>query len=383
MQAIHSAVAAALGGKTNTNVITPNTTTSFTTVSGGGPGNAIVNAFYEYKFQMTRQSENLMNVYSTNGSDSTIMNAGNGGLSVRTFDIPSQAMMNDRTQVYIDASYYMTEYIATVVNNSVWIFTFEFLRASPGVYGSTRVMFMQSTDGLVGRAFTAAVQVGSGYAGDGNASVFHGVINGSADGLTRYLMRGQGGANGLRRSNMSGTGVLSNTTLVASKSGFSEGACINLDNTGRILDIARIDSGDFLQQCYSNDWGVTFSQPISAGFTAATQAKVTPSLMKTASRGDMVSAFFCDRGNASREQGCAFNQINSVGVASAPSWNPITFVSSVATQGNGQCVVIDRTKGLYLYCTAVETNAGATTDFRWWVIRDNYTTKQVSPAPWQ
>lgn len=386
MRAIHAAVKAALDAKTYTGNIVPNNTTTATVVVGGTSGVAIPYSVYDWGFKFIRVSDTTINVYSHTGSDQQAGDAGTGAMRMRTFDIPTQTMNNDGIEFQLDDTYYIQEHHPVVLGGSIYIYLVELLRAEVNVVANRRVRMIKSTDGLVGRSFGAPINLTQGDPNEAalkNASVIHEIYNGNADGSIKYLNRGSGSPAGLRRQTVGPDGVLSDTTLINAASGYSEGSTLNLDNTGRVLDINRINTGAKLQQCYSADWGASWSPLVDTNIGAATGAKVTPSMCKSASRGDRVTVFFNDRGDSSRDVISALNPIDAVGVASAPAWNPTTYLGAVGTQGNGAGCVADRKKGTYLYCVADEIVSGETTRMLYWVAKDNYTTKQVQPAPWR
>lgn len=370
--AIHSAVKATLDSRTYTGVITPSATT-FTIVKGGTGGNIIAGSIYEFSYKPTPVSETTINVYARTGQDGDQFNAGRGNVSVRSFDIPSRSMLSDRIEVYQPATYAVYELGVWVMGGSVWLYTYERLRSDPSNTSLARVCVLKSTDGLVGRAFSAPV-----VQSFNSLIILHSVINADAGGVNKRAIMGYSNPQGLHRCEVSANGTFSTPVRLWTLANATEGYAVNADNNGTVIDVFRVDTGGFLMQSVSTDWGLTFSAPVSTGIGAATKAKPTPYLTLTPNFGNRVTTMFNDRGNGNRDLASALNPVSNVLSA---TWNATNFIGAPATQGNGNGCVVSVNAREYLYVVAKENLPN--TDLYWWTMKDNFTTYNVPPNPWR
>lgn len=380
--ALHSVVSNVLSSLTDTTSIVPNTATPAAVSKGGTGGLSIVNTFYEFGYKQTEGPNSYtVNLYSRTGQDSYQQVTNSGTIAVRTFDIPGLVLNNDRTVVYNDANYAVFEYLPVAVGTEIWIWTYERLRSDPTNTVTARICFLRSLDGLTGRVFAAPVVQTLPNVGQ---ITFHSVIKGAADGSIKYLILGYGSPAGLRRCNINlSTGELTNLTLVATKSSLSEGGEINIDNSGTIISLSRVDSGGYLQQSVSTDWGLTFSTPVDSLVGASTSPKPTPCVVMTANRPGNLTVSFNDRGAGNRDKLVTFTSKSN---ALALSYQTSVFIGTPATQGNSGLRVVDGRLGLYLYVCAKENGepvGTTTTTLLYWVMKDQYVTNFVEPAPWR
>ncbi len=360
--------------------LTPSTTAAANLVSGAaGNGNVATQDQYCWHDQYicadanwTKESQTGENwlLFQTTGSDAQLI-AGvtqpTGDIIMRTYTKSTNTMQADYSTIWTDATYYTSGQI--VIRNPgesfYRVYFMKFPRADGSYANQYPALFMMKSTDLTGATWGTPVAVTSEAYGilgtrfidteDPSVKIFP-LIRGSNNKPT-FLSTSDGGDtfNATPYSDINYTGG-------------EEATFVKEQGSGRMIGVFRKNTGDYLLQSVSSDYGLTWSALFSTGLGAATGAKVVPVLITSAGFPDRVTAYFYDRG----DNRLKFSSPTLFDDAYTGTWQT-EYLLGTASQGNGCCAVIDAGKAWYIASTNKENGGGAFTDQNWWVIKDIYT----------
>jgi len=371
ISAIHAAVKASLDAKTYTARAYP-TGTSISVVKGGPTSVRVTNPVFEISYKLAPVSASTINVYCRTGADTFQYLTGYGEVVCRTFDIASRDFNNDRAVVYTDATYCVYEALPWVINGKIFLFTHERLRSDPTNTATARNCVMVSTDGLVGKSFSAAV-----VASFTNYVIPSSVITNS-DGTYSIIYGAAAAPTGIYKAAISTAydGTLTGFGQVSTNVG-SEGGYLNLDASGTVMGLYRFDAGAPLRAIKSTNWGAAWSA-FANTIGAATGAKVTPKLIRCAGDATKSIVSFNDRGNGNFDYVSSLNTDASLTANSLRA--PARLSDTTNSLGNSSICVLSSADRSYL-CVATATGSGNNPNqMFWWIFTDSL---NVIPAPWQ
>ena len=388
MQNIHKAIKPLLDTKTYTNSAVPQAYSGANVVSGGTTGNVIVNANYQFNCKLVKIDDNTIYCYNRLGEDianfNTVVTPMLGSIVKRVFDVPSKSWSSSDIVIYnAPTQWSIQSFKVHVVDGSIWIYATKFVRANyPSANGCVNVLF-KSTDGLIGESFT---ETSIGFDGQfldiwflgtaQNGSKFLIVANGAP---TLQMLRSTDGGNTFTQD--LSVNFNTGTTYI------TEGQFIQLQETPNvIIGVLRDNKNNYLLEQVSNDYGLTWSNPIiSTGLGASGGNKVTPKIIRAANNPASVVLYFNDRGTGNRS---CMSGITSIANFKANVHNPVYLLGTGYSQGNGDFLCIDEKKQLYLvvtylaYPNASGVPSPSNTNTIWFLFQDNYT-KSLSPTPYQ
>ena len=405
MNAINSAVQAVLATKTYTNVVNMNAYGASNLISGGSTGNVIASTdgiTYQYARTLLNTGNGKILMFPFVGEDGDIAQPA-GSITRYEFDIQSRAWsanfqmaLDTRTAVFVDASSPITNYTihdhhAFMVNGKIRIYMTMANRDSYVTQVSS-VFMIESTDGLIGKAFTAPQLIKPYYTG-GQATV-SGLISSGTAGVSWLIVAGDlvtRSTYAIHIDDATGLATGGSTTIVGAVNYIGEADFVRID-ANRVIGVIRDNTGAGLKMVTTTDNFATPVTPVlcqvSGGGTVgiSTGTKVTPKLRICGNNPNTLMCIFNDRGDTSKTKIVKASIAN----AFANVWEaPYTFGNS-ATQGNHAFDFVDETKGLFMVVGTLQvTNvvnpnvpSNHYTNLLWWLLQDKYSSV-ISPVPYQ
>lgn len=402
MKSVNSTLQSALATKTYTNVISMNAYSSSNNISGGNPGNNIAGdgTTYQYARTIVNTENGKVLMFTFIGEDNNGLYPA-GSIARYQYDIQSNAWSAEHPIIFNAASWLpapspyadwiVHDHEAYKVGNKLRIYFSANDRANLAVSNSADYM-IESTDGLVGRTWTAPVEVipwhtngvpthGASLISSGTPGISWLMVVGDTTSIACFAME-VNDATGLP------TGV--RRTVIGS-AGFTvgEGDFVRID-ANRVIGVIRNNGGSGLYMVTTTD---NFATPGNLVLMrdaslntigAATGAKVTPKINLCANNPSSVVAYFTDIGDGNRTKMVKATVTN----AFANVWDSTAYLGTIANQGNSAMHAIDIANSTYLCVSSLQkTNASGIpsanyTDIIWWLWKDLYT-KSISPAPWK
>lgn len=358
-------------------LFTPSTSSASNLVSGSaGTGNVITNPLNYYLWMDSYVCTDSGWLGSSNRTGETwlcFMEEGSdaernappavqpvGDIVFRTYTKSTNTMGTGVTTAWTDATYQANEILAYRVPSEsfVRIYFSMATRATPLV--NLGIYCIKSTD-LTCASWGSPVQCISGDIRQPWCFV-------DLEGGSKALVCGETGAALGGKVTLFSTSDFDTFTQYSQISGTSstngEGGVVG-DGNGRMIAIMRKNTGDFLLQSVSSDWGLTWSSIFSTGLGASTGAKVKPRLKIAAGYHDRIMPYFYDRGDNRLKIGTP----TKFDDAYLGTWLS-TYLIGTSAQGNGGFEVIDET--LLQYIVSNQSGTEPTNDFRWWKFKDIY-----------
>lgn len=358
-------------------VLTPSITSSSNLVSGSaGNGNVATQTQYMWHDEYacadtgwTKETQTCEDVllFHTTGSDAQLtagVTQPTGDILMRHYTKSTNTMSASPATIWTDATYYTAGlWVQRNAGESfLRVYFMKFPRADGGYLNQYPALFMMKSTDLTGATWgtpvavtSSAYGIFSGFLDTANPSVkIFPLIDGSNNKVT-FLSTSDGGDtfNPIPYSSI-------NYTLGA------EGRCVNENGGARVICVFRKNSGDYLLQTVSSDYGLTWTPLFSTGMGAATGAKVVPVLIQSAGMPDYVTAYFYDRG----DNRLKISSPTLFSNAYAGHW-ATEYLIGTASQGNGGIFAIDATKHQYIVSTNKENLPN--TDMNWWKFKDIFT----------
>lgn len=401
MKAIHSAVKANLDTKAYTNSISLNAYSSANNISGANSGNNIAGdgTTYQYARTIVNTENGKVLMFTFIGEDNDGLYPA-GSIARYEFDINSLAWSSQHQVIFNAASWtppspyanwIVHDHEAYKVGDKLRIYFSANDRANLAQPDSADFM-IESTDGLVGKTWTAPVNVipwhtngvpthGASLISSGTAGFSWLMVVGDTTSIACYAME-VNDTTGLP------TGV---RKTVIGNAGFTvgEGDFVRID-ANRVLGVIRNNAGSGLYMVTTTDnfaTAGTLTLMKDAGnntIGAATGAKVTPKINLCINNPDNVVVYFTDRGDGNRTKLSKASITN----AFANVWDAATYLGTIANQGNSAMHAIRTKRTTYLCVSSLQKNnvsgipSSHYTDIIWWLWQDIYT-KSISPVPYQ
>lgn len=371
---LHAAVSQVIAGQTYTPYSYPSPA-QITHLKGVGSQIYLPTPEYEIGYHILRRDSNTLNVYCRTGADAYVQVPPFGNVVVRTFLTDSLAFdgsASDRQYVYQPTDWTVFDHCEYIINNSVWMFTLEKLRAD---MSQVRMMVQISTDGLVGRAFGAPIQVVVGGTALTNTILFcANLITDTSGNIWVYFSCES--PTGLYRMQVNPTfdGTFSNYSRVSTQT-ISEACVATVDNTGKLVCVFRAPSATYLQQMTSANNGASWTAGVSTGLGLTTGVKVQPRIKQSADPSRFIVTFM-DRAAQSYDR--VSTQILKSN-AYANNYRQAVQFGPGQSNGNSDVFLIDAATGIYLYiaCNIGAYNVGNGASY--WVYKDSLA---VSRRPW-
>lgn len=315
-------------------------------------------------------NDEITSQYFRTGADDYQGTDSHGTVGVRSF-LKSKLRFSgdpaDRQIVYSPTLWAVWEHCEYQIDGKVWMVTTERLRTD-----STQIrhMLQISTDGLIGRAFGAPVELA---AAAGTNHTWHQAPITDKDGVT-WIYLSSPSPSGLYRWQVDkANGLLINYERRSTQAQ-SEGCILQVDKAaGKLINVFRVDAGDYLRQQTSSDNGATWTASVSTGL-GSTGVKVQPRIIEDADGN--VAVAFMDRGGGNYDY---ISLGTTKANAFANVYRAVKAISLTTTNGNGDLFVLDKAKGLYLYTCISTSAANAPNNSYYWVLKIS---KNTRPQPY-
>ncbi|MBW9334584.1 exo-alpha-sialidase [Herbaspirillum sp. RU 5E] len=368
---IHAASAAVIAGQTYAPYNYPSPS-QLTQLRGVGLQVPLATPEYEIGVHMLANG-NQINFYTRTGADSYQQTTGYGNVVCRTFYKDLLAFGVDRTVVYAPVDWAVFEHCEYIINGKVWMFTTERLRADTA---QIRVMVQISTDGLAGRSFGTPIAVSSGGTAVTDNLLYCAVpITDNTGKLWIYFSCES--PTGLYRIqvNPAFDGTFTGYAKVSSQT-MSEACVADVDGAGKLVCVYRAGTATYLQQMTSSNYGATWTAGVSTGLGLSNGTKVQPRIIESADPLRFIVAF-SDRAAQQYDRVVPLVLKTS---AFANSYRSAVQLWGGQTNGNGDIIVLDAAKRLYLIAATNSASNNAANGISWGVFADSTATGR---RPWQ